>query len=189
MPTETLNRTEDLTQKIGYPDDTTDEADLQTILEEAHQQMQSKVGRNFVETQRIKKQASNGDLVNTIDLKFAPIFEVDEILLRRHEVIDSSNYTVDKEEGRITIDQNFVDDELFQGMILRIEYKPQTFKQIELWRAVEIAKNQDIVQLEDSEQIALNKNALREAKRLENMVNKRSGPGKATDGRVRRGTP
>lgn len=182
MPTETLNRTEDLMQKIGYPDDSEDEADLQVILEQAHQQMQSKVGRNFVETKRVRKQVENGDLVNVFDLKFAPIFEIDEILVNRHEVLDDSTYTVDKENGSITIDQSTVDDKLHLGEIFRIKYKPQTFKQIELWRAVEIAKNQEIVQLEDSEQAALNKNALREAKRLENMVNRRAGPGKARDG-------
>lgn len=177
-----LNDVTDLIEKIGYPDDSTEESELQNVLEHANQQMQSKVGRNFVETKRVRKQTKSGDLVNSFDLKFAPIKEVDEIIVNKHEVLDDSTYTVDKENGSITIDQSTVDDKLHLGEIFRIEYKPQIFKQIELWRAVEIAKNQEIVQLEDSEQAALNKNALREAKRLENMANRRAGPGKARDG-------
>lgn len=188
MPTETFNRVEDLIQRIGYPDDNTDEADLQNILEEAHQDLTANVGRNFIEDLRVRK-TSDDEITQDFDLKLTPIFEVDEILLSEHEIVDDSNYTVDKQEGTVTFDQSFVDDELYTGKTLRFKYKPEIFKQIELWRAVEIVKNQEIVQLEDSEQVALNRNALREAKRLENMVNRASGPGTATDGIRRRGTP
>jgi len=184
----TLNDVDDLIEKIGYPDDSTDQGELKRVIEEAHQQMKAQVGRNFVETFRIKKQLPSGDIVNEIDLQFAPIYELDEILIYRHQVVDESNYTVDLQNGRITIDQSFVDEELSLGETLRIKYKPQIFKQIELWRAVEIIKNQEIVELEDTEQVALNRNALLEAKRLENMVNRRAGPGKARDGDIRRGT-
>lgn len=182
------NDVETLEDKIGYSDDSTSEGELTEVLDAANQQMKARVGRNFIETFRIKKQVENGDLVNTIDLKFAPVFEVDEILIDRYEVIDESNYTVDRQEGTIDIDQGFVDDNFYLGQILRIEYKPQIFKQIELWRAIELVKNQEVIQLEDSEENALHRNALREAKRLENMVNRRAGPGKATDGDVRPGT-
>lgn len=188
MPTNTYARVEDLIEKIGYPDDTVDEADLQATLEEAHQQMESRVGRNFTETYRLKKKVDSGDLVNTINLKFSPILEVEEILVNRYEVLDESNYTVDKQNGQVVIDSQYAEDELSLGEMLRIDYKPDMLKQIELWRAVEIVKNQEIVELEDSEQVALNRNALREAKRLENMVNRRSGPGKARDGDIKRGT-
>lgn len=189
MPTtEPFNRVEDLVQKIGYSDDSIDEADLQQVLIQGHQMMQSKVGRNFVETKRVVKQLEDGDLVNTFDLKFAPVLTVDEVRVDRYEVLEESDYTLDKDAGELTINQDVLDDKLSLGEIFRVEYKPEIFKQIELWRAVEIIKNQEIVQLEDTEQVALNKNALREAKRLENMVNRRSGPGSARDGRMKRGT-
>ncbi len=189
MPSETLNRTEDLIGKIGYPDGDTDEADLQAILEEAHQDMQAGVGKNFVEDKRIRVQAQdNGELIEEYDLKFSPIFEIDRILLNEHEQVDESNYTVDKQNGSVTFDSQFVDEELFKSQIVRFEYKPSKFKNIELWHAVHIAKNQELVQLEDSEQNALHDNALRRARRLENQVNRRAGPGNATDGNIRRGT-
>jgi len=192
MPSKTYNRTEDLMQKIGYPDDTEDEADLQTVLEEAHGQMQGRVGRHFVEDKRVRKQSGGStftdDIINEFDLKFAPLLEFDEILLDEHEVLDSSEYTVDKQNGTVTVDQSYVDENFYLGQIIRIKYVPIQFKQAELWRAVEIIKNQEIVQLEDSEQEALQRNALREAKRIENMINRRSGSGNATDGDIRRGT-
>lgn len=189
MPSETLNRTEDLIQKIGYPDDDVDEADLQVILEEAHQDMIAGVGRNFVEDKRIRVQAqSDGDLINEYSLKFSPVLKVDQILLNEHEQIDESNYTVDKQNGLVTFDSQFVDDELFKGQIIRYKYKPLKFKNIELWHAVHIAKNQELQALEDSEQLSQYNNALRRAKRLENQVNRRTGPGNATDGDIRRGT-
>lgn len=189
MPSETLNRTEDLMDKIGYPDDTEDEADLQVILEEAHQDMQAGVGRNFVEDKRIRVQAQdNGELIEEYDLKFTPILEVDRILLNEHEQVDESNYTVDKQNGTVTFDSDFVDEELFKSQIVRFEYKPLKFKDIELWHAVHIAKNQELQALEDSEQLAQYDNALRRAKRLENQVNRRASPGNATDGDIRRGT-
>lgn len=188
MPSETLNRTEELVDKIGYSDDNTDEADLQAILEEAHQEMQSRVGRYFTEDKRLKKTVESGDLVNTFSLKFSPVLEVKEILINRNEVLDESNYTVDKQNGEVTIDQSFVDEEMYLGQIIRVKMLPLKFKNIELWRAVSIAKNQEVIQLEDSEENALHRNALRKAKRLENQVNRLSGSGSATDGYVRRGT-
>ena len=192
MPSKTYNRTEDLVQKIGYPDDTEDEADLQTVLEEAHGQMQGRVGRNFVEDKRVRKQSGGStftsDIINEFNLKFSPLLEFDEILLDEHEVLDSSEYTVDKQNGTITIDQSYVDENFYLGQIIRVKYVPIQFKQAELWRAVEIVKNQELVQLEDSEQNALQRNALREAKRIENMINRRAGSGNATDGDIRRGT-
>lgn len=189
MPSKTLNRTEELMDKIGYPDDTEDEADLQVVLEEAHQDMQAGVGRNFVEDKRIRVQAQhNGELIEEYKLKFSPILEVDRILLNEHEQVDESNYTVDKQNGLVTFDSQFVNEELFREQIVRFEYKPVKFKNIELWHAVHIAKNQELVQLENSEQAALHQNALRRAKRLENQVNRRAGPGNATDGDIRRGT-
>jgi hypothetical protein len=176
-------------QKIGYTDDDTDEADLQLILEEAHQDMIAGVGRNFVEDKRIRVQAQDdGELIEEYDLKFTPILEVDKILLNSHEQVDPSNYTVDKQNGSVTFDSDFVDDHLSKGQIIRFKYKPLKFKNIELWHAVHIAKNQELVQLEDSEQAALHENALRRARRLENQVNTKTGPGNATDGEIRRGT-
>jgi len=192
MPSKTYNRVEDLVQKIGYPDDTEDEADLQVVLEEAHGQVQGRVGRNFVEDKRVRKQSGGStftdDIVNEFDLKFAPLLEFDEILVDEHEVLDESEYTVDKQNGTITVDQDYVDENFYLGQIIRIKYTPIQFKQAELWRAVEIVKNQEIIQLEDSEQEALQRNALRKAKRIENMINRRSGSGNATDGDIRRGT-
>jgi len=188
MPTKTYNRTEELTDKIGYPDDQEDEADLQAILEEANGQTQATVGREFVEDKRVRKvrgtDTFTSDLVNEFKLKI----EFNEILLDEHEVIDSSNYTVDKQSGKVTIDQSFVDEHLHQQQVIRFTYVPIQFKQIELWRAVEISKNQELIQLEDSEQTQLHRNALRKAKRIENQVNRLAGSGKATDGDVRRGT-
>lgn len=187
MVTQTFNRTEDLEQKIGYTDDTVDEADLQTVLEEAHQQMQARVGRHFIEDHTVRK-TSDDELVNELNLKFNPVFEVDEILYSDHEIISDSDYTVDKEKGEITLDSSFVDENLDRGRVLRIKYIPEIFKQVELWRAIEIMKNQEIVELEDSEQAALNTNALQEARRLENMINRRTGPGTSME-KGRRGTP
>jgi len=192
MPSKTYNRTEDLMQKIGYPDDTEDEADLQTVLEEAHGQTQGRVGRHFVEDKRVRKQSCGStftdDIINEFDLKFSPLLEFDEILVDEHEVLDSSEYTVDKQNGTVTVDQDYVDENFYLGQIIRIKYTPIQFKQAELWRAVEEAKNQEIIQLEDSEQTALYENALAKAKRIENMINRRSGSGNATDGDIRRGT-
>ena len=187
MPTETLNRVEDLIQRIGYLDDEEDEAELQNILEEAHQDLTANVGRNFIEDLRVRK-TSDDEITQDFDLKLTPVFEVDEILLSEHEIVDESNYTVDKQEGTVTFDQSFVDDELYTGKTLRFKYKPVRFKDIELWRAVAIAKNQEIVQLEDSESNAQYDNALTRAKRMENQVNRLAGPGSARDGHVRRGT-
>lgn len=184
-----LNDVETLTDYIGYPDDETSEGELNEILQQAEQDMIAGVGRNFVEDKRIRVQVKDsGELIEEYDLKFTPIMEVDRILLNEHEQVDESNYTVDKQNGKITFDSEFVDDHLHQGQIIRFEYTPVKFKDIEIWHAVHIAKNQEIVQLEDSEQAALHKNALKRAKRLQNQVNRRTSPGNATDGDVRRGT-
>lgn len=184
-----LNDVETLIDKIGYPDDETSEGELNEILQQANQDVQSGVGRFFVEDKRVRVQAQdNGEIVNDFSLKFAPVMEVDRVLLNEHEQVDESNYTVDKENGSVTFNSNFVDEHLFKSQIIRFEYKPKKFKDIELWHAVHIAKNQEIQILEDSEQNAQYDNALRRARRLENQVNRRAGVGNATDGDIRRGT-
>lgn len=188
MPSETYNRVEELIDQAGYPDDQVDEADLQATLERAHNSIQSDVGRHFIEDYRLKRETESGDLVNELDLKFGPILEVDEILINNHEVLTDTNYTVDKQNGVITIDSNFAEDELSIGQILRIKYTPIQFKDVELYKAVSLEKNQEIVNLEDSEQTALYRNAEALYRQEVNSVNRMAGPGKARDGRVRRGT-
>jgi len=183
------NDVTDLTNKIGYTDDSTNDGELQQVLEEAHRDAVAGVGRYFVEDKRVRIQAQgSGNLINEYDLKFASVFEVNKILLNEHEEIDESNYTVDKQNGKISFDQTFLEDHIYRGQIIRFKYQPVKFKDIELWHAVHIIKNQELVQLEDSEQDALHRNALERAKRLENQVNRRAGVGNATDGDIRRGT-
>jgi len=184
-----LNDTETLIDRIGYPDDDTSEGELQETLDRANRRMQNRVGKHYIEDKTVRVTAeSDGEIVNEFDLDFGPILEVDEILLNQYEVVDESNYTVDKEAGTITFDQNFVDEQLFRKQVIRFKYKPVQFKDIELYRAVALIKNQEIVQLEDTEQTSLYQNAEALARETENEVNRRAGTGTASDGHVRRGT-
>lgn len=184
-----LNDVETLIDYIGYPSDETSEGELNEILQQANHDMQNGVGKHFVEDKRVRVLSnSDGELVNEFNLKFGPITEINRVLLNEYEQVSEDKYTLDKSNGTITFDQQFVDEQLFKGQIIRFEYTPSMFKDIELWHAVKIAKNQELIQLEDSEQTGLHDNALKRAKRLENSVNRRASPGNATDGDIRRGT-
>lgn len=190
MVTETYATVDEFRDKTGYTDDDTSDADLQALLEEGHREMEAAVGQSFEDTFVLNKLKPDEDtLDNVLDLTFAPVFEVVEVVQDDDRIIVAEqDYTVDKEAGEITLDASFVDDNLHRGSNIRVRYIPAIYRDLEIWMAVYENKTVERIKFPETEEAQVYDNAANKAQSLVNRINRRVPTGTARDGAVRRGT-
>lgn len=186
--TETYALPEDIEKKTGYSDDTTTDADLQETLEEAHRDMEMQVGKHIQEKIYVETLDSNGEIPRKYRLDLRPVFKVDRVIISGRRISDS-DYSVDKEKGVITLSQSVVDDYLKKGRGFIVRYVPKIMKDLEVWIAVGILRNQEVIQVEDDQIKAQVKNSERKAAKLRNQLNRKRAAGTVTDGNVNVRTP
>lgn len=186
--TETYALPNDIEQKTGYSDDTTTDADLQEVLEEAHRDMEVQVGRHIQEEVTVTTLDSDGNVPSKYVLDLRPIFKVDRVQVGDVRLQDG-DYTVNKEEGTIEIDSDVVNEYLEKGRSFTVFYVPKHFKDLEVWLAVTILRNQEVIQVEDDQIKAQAKNSETKAAKLRNQLNRKRAAGTVTDGSVSVRTP
>lgn len=131
-----LNDAEELDEEltsIGSGGEYTD-LDFDRKLRQANARLKGYVGRNFVERKVIEFEDET-----VVDLDYQSLESFDKAVNfngEGNEIIDDSNYTVDLENGTVTFDQSYVDDQFFEGLILVFYYIPTVFKHLELDIAV-----------------------------------------------------
>lgn len=116
-------------------DDTGEEytdAELVPRLRRANNRLSTLVGRRFVEPKEIQFEEET-----VVSLDFPRLISFDKVVnvSGGNEVIDDSNYSVDLDNAEITFDQDYVDDNFFEGLVLKFYYIPDSFKDLELYLA------------------------------------------------------
>jgi len=186
--TETYALPEDIEQKTGYTDDTTTDVDLQEVLEEAHRDMESQVGKNLTETVYINETLLDGTLPTEYFLDLKPVLKVDKVRYGNRR-IPAEDYTLEKQKGGIDFAQTIIDDYFQYKGSFEVEYVPKAMKDLEVWIAVTILRNQEVIQVDDDQIKAQVKNSERKAAKLRNALNRKRVTGTFTDGKVNRFTP
>jgi len=185
--TNTYALPEDIESKTGYSDDTTTDTDLQETLEEAHREMEGQVGRHIQESVTVKTLNQDEEVPTLYRLDLRPVFKVERVIINDKRISDG-NYTVNKSEGTIELDRETA-DMLRKGASFTVQYVPKHFKDLEVWIAVTILRNQEVIQVEDDQIKAQAKNSEVKAAKLRNQLNRRRAAGTVTDGTVNAFTP
>ncbi len=189
MPTESFVTPSEVERVVGYSDDATSEIDLQSFIEEAHREMTMKVGR-FVDERVVTNLVNeSGDLRTDYKLDFQPLLKVERVVLYGDMIVDESNYTIDKQDGTISFDQSYVNDNFQMEGSFTVRHQPKVLRDLELWWTVSILKNQNMIQVEDDQVKAQVEKAEQKVKRLSQYFNRFQSTGKVTDGNVNRFTP
>jgi len=192
MVTQSLNTPDRIEQRLGYSDDSYGETELQRVLEKSFRRLEMKVGRQQSEVVVFNEYDKNDNLILEKELKLRPVLEVDKIRVG-DTVVNSEDYTVDKESGTITFADNFEDDYLSSvglGLSVReatVSYIPKQYKDLEYWLAVKEMLAGNIVQVDEDVLNTTIDQAEKEVYRLQKMINRTRVTGSFTDGRVNRG--
>jgi len=122
--------------------------DLTNLLETAHRRVKSKFGKHIQE--RLKQYVKNQKI---FVLSFPDIFQVDKVYYDNEE-IDSTNYTVNQEDGTIEFTQDFADDYLdyYKDYMLNVYYVPKVYKDLELYYTMQEIVSLNMVETNDSEE-------------------------------------
>ena len=143
----TYNNEQELRDRLVFLSNR-DAWDLTNLLETAHRRVKSKFGRNIQETvtQHVKNQ-------RLFVLSFPDIFQVNKVYYNNEE-IDSSNYTVDAEDGTIEFSEDFANDYLnyHKKYKLTVYYVPKVYKDLELYYAMQEIVSLNMVETNDSEE-------------------------------------
>lgn len=116
-------------------DDTGEEytdAELVPRLRRANNRLSTLVGKRFIEPKEIEFKEET-----EVSLDFPRLVSFDKVvnMSEGNEVIDDSNYSIDLDNAEITFDQSYVDDNFFEGLVLKFYYIPESFKDLELYLA------------------------------------------------------
>jgi len=187
MVTTSYAAPQDVKDKIGYTDDQTTDADLQSYIEEAHRTLEMRVGREFLEETMITEVRRDSSEVPTdYSFELRPVLSVDRVYVN-DEIIDSSNYTIEKQDGVISFTSQFRDEELDIGDVIQVETVPKQFKDLEVWYAISAMYAANVIQTDDDQVKVSQEEAERRASKLETYINQLIPVGTVTDGLVRRG--
>lgn len=187
MVTTSYATPQDIKDKIGYTDDSTTDAELQTVIEEAHRTLEMRVGTKFFVSMMITEvERETNEVPETYSLKLRPLLDTGKVIVNG-EIIDDSNYSFDRQEGTITFDTDFRDEELDLGDTIEVETVPKQFKDLEVWYAISYLYSSNVIQVDDEQVKVQQEEAEMRARKLEAYINSKVPVGTVTDGRVNRG--
>lgn len=117
--------------------------DFDRKLRFANQRRVSHVGKKFIETKTIEFEDET-----TVSLEFAELISFDKVA-DIDGVIDASNYTVNEDEATVDFNQDFGDDNFYEGYELEFYFVPKIFKQLEIFIAMRNILETEYVQTPD----------------------------------------
>jgi len=169
-----LNDVETLEQELRQFGVEYNDLDYNRKLRQANNRLSTLVGTQFVELFTVQFED-----VQEQDLDFQNLESFDKVIdASNNEVIDDSNYSVDLTTGKVTFDQSFVDDELYEGLTLKFYYVPSLFKDLELYIAVRNIMETEVVSTGTEEIQGTQTNRLNDRiSGIVNDINSRSSTG------------
>lgn len=186
MTTKSFATPQDVKDKIGFTDDTTDDVELQKYLEQGHRTLELRVGREFTQEKIVNRLDADRNVPREHDFDIRPVLQVNGVFIDSVE-ISEDDYEVDKQLGTITFSESFRDEKMRVGSSIVLEYVPKVYKDLEVWYAVLHLLAGSVVQVDDDQVKSQKAEAEQMAAKLESYINRNISVGYVSDGRVRRG--
>lgn len=142
MANNTLNTVDELERELRGTGSEYTDVDFKQELRTANNRVDLAVGRKFVERVRIEFESKTD-----VTLAFGALESFDKVFNpSEDDIVDSSNYSVTTDTGTVSFDQSFVDDNFYDGLVLKFFYTPTPFKTLErLYAAQQIYESEVVV--------------------------------------------
>lgn len=119
-----FNTYADFLRELRLNEDEVSEDDSDYYLGMANLRIQGEIGHSDISETFTVEEDSDGNVINYFYLFFKPVISVNKVYLN-DDLIDSSNYSLDATEGKVTFSNTlYTDDDI------KIEYYPELLK---LW--------------------------------------------------------
>jgi len=142
-----LNNPSDLDDQLRDTGTEYDDIDFEKNLRQANNRLESTVGRRFIEYKTIEFEDETD--VETDWSNLESFDKVVNVNGEGNEIVDDSNYSVDLSTGTISFDQSYVDDNFFEGLVLKLYYVPTAYKDLELYFAQRNIQEMQTIQTTD----------------------------------------
>lgn len=153
------NEVQDVLNKFRILGEQYEDPDIQDELDRAQRRVHGRIGNKLQEVKRAR--INDQEIFHLAYEDLISFDAVYEYNYYEYEEIDDGNYTTDTENGTITFNTDYAEDNIGRGKTYLFSYEPQRFKDLELYYAIASLVETLSIQNRDGEN-AINLNQINE---------------------------